>query len=67
MTFNQWRRLVDAEVSKQCGLTADCLPDIDFWAYYYDGIDDDEAREVAVECARDMMVEDGFPVEYMVD
>ena len=66
MTFNQWRRLVDAEVSKQCGLTSACLKDIDFWAYYYDGIDDDEAREVAVECARDLLEEEGFPSDCLI-
>ena len=61
MTFTQWRVLVDKEVSKHCGLTAGCLPDIDFWNYYYDGISDDDAAEAAKECAVDLLTEEGFP------
>lgn len=61
MTFKQWRVLVDKEVSKHCGLTAGCLPDIDFWNYFYDGISDAEAESAAAECAHDLLAEEGFP------
>jgi hypothetical protein len=61
MTFSQWRVLVDKEVGSHCGLTAACLPDIDFWNYFYDGISDSEAASAAKECAHDLLSEEGFP------
>ena len=61
MTFRQWRVLVDKEVGSHCGLTADCLPDIDFWNYFYEGISDSEAATAAKECAHDLLAEEGVP------
>ena len=63
MSFKEWRRLVDREVASHCGLTAGCLPDIDFWNYYYDGITEEEAVEAAKECAYDLLSEEGFPFD----
>jgi hypothetical protein len=61
MTFSQFRQLVDAEVSRHCGLTADCLPDIDFWNYFDTGMDDAEVKASAIDCAHDLLSEEGFP------
>lgn len=63
MTFAAFKRLVDAEVSRHCGLASDCLPDIDFWNYFDSDLSADEAAEAAKECAHDLLAEEGFPFD----
>ena len=63
MTFAKFKRLVDLEVSRHCGLTSDCLPDIDFWNYFDEGMDEEEAKDGARECAHDLLAEEGFPFD----
>jgi hypothetical protein len=63
MTFPQFKKLVDIEVSRHCGLTSDCLPDIDFWNYFDEGMDLEEAKASAKDCAHDLLSEEGFPFD----
>jgi hypothetical protein len=66
LTIQQFRKMVNSEVLKQCGLTVDDLADFDLYNYYDADLNEDEAREIAVEAAHDLLLEEGFPLEEMI-
>jgi hypothetical protein len=66
LTMQQFRNMVNSEVLKQCGLTVDDLADFDLYNYYDADLNEDEAREIAVEAAHDLLLEEGFPLEEMI-
>jgi hypothetical protein len=66
LTMKQFRGLVNSELLKQCGLTMDCLADFDLYNYYDPDLNDKESREIAIEAAHDLLLEEGFPLEEMV-
>jgi hypothetical protein len=44
----------------------DCLADFDLYNYYDPDLNDKESREIAIEAAHDLLLEEGFPLEEMV-
>jgi hypothetical protein len=66
LTMQQFRKMVNAELLQQCGLTMDCLADFDLYNYYDPDLNDKESREIAIEAAHDLLLEEGFPLEEMV-
>lgn len=43
MTFHQWMNEASASLLRRCGMTADCLPDVDYQGLYRTGNTPDEA------------------------
>lgn len=39
MSFQAWKRLVDAALLAGCGMVGDDLPDYGYWDAYEDGVD----------------------------
>jgi hypothetical protein len=66
LTMQQFRKMVNAELLKQCGLTMDCLADFDLYNYYDPDLNEKDAREIAIEAAHDLLYDEGFPLEEMV-
>lgn len=50
--FRQWKKRVDEEIEKKVGLTADDLPDVDYWGWFQDGVTPKSAANQAVRNAR---------------
>ncbi len=48
MTFEDWRNAVDREVSKQCGIGLDDLPDVPTRDWYDDGLSVTTAAKRAI-------------------
>ena len=63
MRMADFRKMVDAYIESRCGLTTHCLGDFDLWPYYEDVWSDEQARVAADEAARDLLMEEGFPLE----
>lgn len=66
LTMKEFRKLVNAELLKQCGLTLNDLADFDLYNYYDPDLNQNEANEIAVEAAHDLLYDEGFPLEEMV-
>lgn len=67
LTMKQFRRLVDAEISRLSGLSLACLADFDLWDYFDEELTADEARGLADEVARMVLAENGFPQDAMLE
>lgn len=55
LTFTEWKRFVNKEITRLCGLTADDLPDVDYYQYYVDLAPPKEAAQYALEYACEEM------------
>lgn len=66
LTIKEFKNLVNNELVKQCGLTMADLADFDLYNYYDPDLNQQEATDIAVEAARDLLYDEGFPVEEMV-
>jgi len=66
LTMKEFRKLVNAELLKQCGLTLNDLADFDLYNYYDPDLNQQEANDIAVEAAHDLLYDEGFPLEEMV-
>lgn len=66
LTMKEFRKLVNTELLKQCGLTLRDLPDFDLYNYYDPDLNQQEANDIAVEAAHDLLYDEGFPLEEMV-
>ena len=61
LTYRQFRSLVNRELLAQCGLGLDCLADCDLSDYFDEDLTESEAREMAIEAARDVLYDNNFP------
>ena len=61
LTYRQFRSLVNRELLAQCGLGLDCLADCDLSDYWDEDLTESEAREMAIEAARDVLYDNNFP------
>ena len=66
LTMKKFRQLVNAELLKQCGLTLNDLADFDLYNYYDPDLNQQEANDIAVEAAHDLLYDEGFLLEEMV-
>lgn len=66
LTMKEFRQLVNTELHKQCGLSLNDLPDFDLYNYYDPDLSQNEANEIAIEAAHDLLCDEGFPLEEMV-
>jgi hypothetical protein len=65
LTMQEFRKMVNAELVSVCGLTMDCLADFDLYNYYDPDLSKEDAREIAIEAAHDLLYDEGFPLEQM--
>lgn len=56
LTFQEWKRDVNRELARTSGLTADDLPDFDYYNAWADG-------ESAADAAREVLEEADFPFD----
>jgi hypothetical protein len=56
LTFRQWKRDVNRELQRICGLSADDLADCDYWSYWNDGMS-------AADAATEVLAENDFPFD----
>lgn len=66
LTIKEFKKLVNDELVKQCGLTMADLPDFDLYNYYDPDLSQQEACDIAIEAAHDLLHDEGFPLEEMV-
>jgi len=66
LTMKEFRKLVNVELRKQCGLKLSDLPDFDLYNYYDPDLNPQEANDIAIEAAHDLLYDEGFPLEEMV-
>lgn len=50
--FEKWKKLVDEHVQRLCGLSADDLPDWDYYSAYEDDVSPAKAAKMAIAAAR---------------
>jgi len=53
-TFDEWKSVVDQEIEKLCGMSADDLSDWDYWQSWDDGESPKHAATKAVKNSLDM-------------
>ena len=51
--FKTWKQAVNAACHKLCGLTTDDLPDVDFWAWFEEGVSPTTAARRTIKYARE--------------
>jgi hypothetical protein len=61
LTYRQFRSLVNSEVVARCGLGLECLADCDLSDYWDEDLTESEARDMAIEAARDVLYDNNFP------
>ena len=61
LTYRQFRSLVNSEVVARCGLGLECLADCDLSDYFDEDLTESEARQMAIEAARDVLYDNNFP------
>lgn len=66
LTMKEFRQLVNVELNKQCGLSLSDLRDFDLYNYYDPDLNQQEANDIAIEAAHDLLYDEGFPLEHMV-
>lgn len=66
LTMKEFRQLVNAELDKQCGLTLSDLRDFDLYNYYDPDLNQQEANDIAIEAAHDLLYDEGLPLEHTV-
>jgi len=52
-TFEQWKKKVDVELRKLCGMIGDDLPDVDYYSLYNSGDTPKEAAEYVFQYAQE--------------
>ena len=65
LTMQEFRKMVNAELSSVSGLTMADLADFDLYNYYDPDLSQEDAREIAIEAAHDLLYDEGFPLEQM--
>jgi hypothetical protein len=65
LTMQEFRKMVNDELLSTCGLTMNDLADFDLYNYYDPDLSKEEAREIAIEAAHDLLYDEGFPLEQM--
>jgi hypothetical protein len=63
--MQEFRKMVNAELSSVSGLTMADLADFDLYNYYDPDLSQEDAREIAIEAAHDLLYDEGFPLEQM--
>lgn len=53
MTFEEWKHAVDLAIQRKCGLSADDMPEWDYWSAYDDGVSPSKAAAMAIRAAMD--------------
>ena len=53
MTFQEWKKKVDASIEKKCGLDSDGLPDWDYYTAWQEGVTPSSAATQAIRAARE--------------
>ena len=61
LTYRQFRSLVNSEVVARCGLGLECLADCVLSDYFDEDLTESEARQMAIEAARDVLHDNDFP------
>ena len=62
MTMQQFKAVIDRKVWAEMGVSVHDLPDIDFYAYYDEGLSDGEADSMAEEAVSDIKYDNNFDV-----
>lgn len=52
-TFEQWKKLVDAELERKCGMDSDFLPDWDYWNAWDSGMSPKSAAVQVIKNAKE--------------
>ena len=52
-SFRDWRKAVDGELVRLCGLPSSALPDVDYWGLYVTGDTPEEAARFALDNAKE--------------
>ena len=60
VTLDEFVGLVDRMVREEMGVSIDDLPDQDWHAFWFVGISEEDAKEMAMQCVADIKEAEGF-------